>query len=84
MTWPHPSSRPWAYGGELARFAGLRAVHGPTVPDGAGTAGPQLVRLLHDLNTAEQPTWAWPLPGGEDQRRQAAREVTAGQDWPRV
>jgi hypothetical protein len=31
---------------ELARFAELRAVHGPTVPDGAASAGPQLVRTL--------------------------------------
>lgn len=65
------------YEGELARFAELRAVHGPTVPDGAATAGPQLVRLLHDLNTAKQPTWAWPLPGGEDQWHRIAREVKA-------
>ncbi|MFE0644934.1 hypothetical protein ACFW2Y_25480 [Streptomyces sp. NPDC058877] len=28
------------YTDELARFAGLRAVHGPTVPDGTATAGP--------------------------------------------
>ncbi|MEU7580141.1 hypothetical protein AB0B50_21390 [Streptomyces sp. NPDC041068] len=70
------------YENELARFAELRAVHGPTVPDGAATAGPQLVRLLHDLNTAEQPTWAWPLPGGEDQWHRTAREVTADQGWP--
>ncbi|MER5297469.1 hypothetical protein ABT382_36485 [Streptomyces pharetrae] len=69
------------YENELARFARLRAVHGPTVPDGAATAGPQLVRLLHDLNTVEQPTWAWPLPGGEAQWRRIAREVTAG--WNR-
>jgi hypothetical protein len=69
---------------ELARFAELRAVHGPTVPDGAATAGPQLVRLLHDLNTAEQPTWAWPLPGGEGQWRRIAREVTPGKGWPRT
>ncbi|MFI8770520.1 hypothetical protein ACIGN6_37265 [Streptomyces sp. NPDC053792] len=72
------------YEDELARFAELRTVHGPTVPDGAATAGPQLVRLLHDLNTAEQPTWAWPLPGGEDQWRRIAREVTAGHDWPHI
>ncbi len=72
------------YAYELARFAQLRAVHGPTVPDGAATAGPQLARLLHDLNTAQQPTWAWPLPGGDDQWRRVAREVTARQDWPRI
>ncbi|MER6604200.1 hypothetical protein ACH4TM_12040 [Streptomyces parvus] len=72
------------YEGELARFAGLRAVHGSTVPDGAATVGPQLVRLLHDLDTAEQPTRAWPLPGGESQWRHVTRQVTAGQDWPRV
>lgn len=70
------------YEHELARFAELRAVHGPTVPDGAATAGPQLVRLLHDLNIAEQPTWAWPLPGGEAQWRHIAHEVTTSQDWP--
>ncbi|MGW2557468.1 hypothetical protein [Streptomyces sp. NPDC001635] len=70
------------YENELARFAELRAVHGPAVPDGAATAGPQLVRLLHDLDSAEQPTWAWPLPGGEAQWRCAASEVTNGQDWP--
>lgn len=71
-----------SYEDELERFAELRAVHGPTVPDGAATAGPQLVRALHHLNTGERPTWAWPLPGGEDQWRRIAREVTAGHDWP--
>ncbi|GGX90641.1 hypothetical protein [Streptomyces fructofermentans] len=70
------------YEGELARHARLRAVHGPTVPDGTTTAGPQLARLLGDLSRAEQPTWAWPLPGGEDQWHRIAREVTAGGDWP--
>lgn len=70
------------YEDELARFADLRTIHGPTVPDGAGTAGPQLVRLLHDLNTAEQPTWALPLPGGLTQWRRIAVEVTNRQDWP--
>lgn len=73
-----------SYEDELTRFAELRAVHGPTVPDGAATAGPRLVRLLHDLNTAEQPTWSWPLPGGEGQWHRIAREVTAGQGWPRI
>ncbi|WP_392666850.1 hypothetical protein [Streptomyces sp. LN785] len=72
------------YEAELARFAELRAVHGPTIPDGTATAGPQLVRILHDLNTTQQPTWAWPLPGGEAQWRRIALEVTAGQDWPRI
>ncbi|MEU7539731.1 hypothetical protein AB0B30_37350 [Streptomyces narbonensis] len=67
---------------ELARFAKLRAVRGPIVPDGAATAGPRFVRLLHDLGTAEQPTWL--LPGGEAHWRGIAREVTAGQDWPRT
>ncbi|WP_406859169.1 hypothetical protein ABZO31_02395 [Streptomyces sp. HUAS MG47] len=70
------------YEDELARLAELRAVHGPTVPDGAATAGPQLVRLLHDLDAAEQPTWAWPLPGGEERWLRLAGEVTAGRDWP--
>ncbi|MFH9727228.1 hypothetical protein ACH4M4_30305 [Streptomyces sp. NPDC017254] len=72
------------YEAEPARFAALRAVHGPTVPDGAATAGPRLARLFHDLDTAEQRTWAWPLPGGEAAWRRVRREVTAGRDWPRV
>ncbi|GAA3399239.1 hypothetical protein GCM10017752_67070 [Streptomyces roseoviridis] len=70
------------YESELTRFAELRAVRGPTVPDGAATAGPQLVRLLHDLNTTQQPTWAWPLPGGEVRWHRIAREVTTGRGWP--
>ncbi|WP_055601956.1 hypothetical protein [Streptomyces aureus] len=72
------------YEDELARFAELRAVHGPTVPDGAATAGAQLARLLQELNTGRQPTWAWPLPGGEAEWHRISREVTAGQDWPAV
>jgi hypothetical protein len=72
------------YEDELARFAELRAVHGPAVPNGATTAGPQLARLLHDLNTAQQRTWAWPLPGGEKQWCHIARDVTASQNWPCV
>ncbi len=72
------------YEDELARFAELRTAHGPTVPDGTATAGPRLARLLNDLNTAQQPTWAWPLPGGEDQWRRVAREVTAAQGWPHI
>ncbi|MFE1443493.1 hypothetical protein [Streptomyces sp. NPDC058739] len=52
---------------ELARFAELRAVHGPTVPDGTAIAGPQLARVLQSLTTTERPTWSWPLPGGEQQ-----------------
>ncbi|WP_262413930.1 hypothetical protein [Actinacidiphila acidipaludis] len=44
------------YAVELRRFAALRATHGPAVPDGTATAGPQLARRLHDLTTAEQPT----------------------------
>ncbi|MFD9590735.1 hypothetical protein ACFWBM_39305 [Streptomyces sp. NPDC059980] len=70
------------YESELARFAELRAIHGRAVPDGAATAGPQLARSLDDLNTAPQPTWAWPLPGGESQWRRIARDVTAREDWP--
>ncbi|WMX43621.1 hypothetical protein [Streptomyces roseicoloratus] len=70
------------YEGELARFAELRAVHGPTVPDGAATAGPRLVRRLHDLDTVPRSTWSWPLPGGEDAWRRIAREATAGRRWP--
>ncbi|MFE5792237.1 hypothetical protein ACFQ8C_06590 [Streptomyces sp. NPDC056503] len=72
------------YAYELARFAELRAVHGPTVPDGAATAGPQLLRRLHDLDTAVRPTWSWPLPGGESQWHRIAREVTTGKDWLRT
>ncbi|MFJ9054942.1 hypothetical protein [Streptomyces sp. NPDC102409] len=72
------------YAYELARFAELRAVHGPTVPDGAATAGPQLARLLHGLNTTKQPTWAWPLPGGEGEWRRVAREATVGEGWIRT
>ncbi|WP_432187205.1 hypothetical protein [Streptomyces sp. Tue6028] len=68
------------YERELARFAELRAVHGPAVPDGAAIAGPQLVRRLHELDAAAQLTWAWPLPGGQAQWRRIAREVTSGQD----
>ncbi|MDA5282188.1 hypothetical protein [Streptomyces sp. Isolate_45] len=73
-----------AYEYELARHAELRAVHGPTVPDGAATAGPRLGRRLQDLKTVEQPTWAWPLPGGEGEWRRIAREVTAGTGRPRT
>ncbi|MFI0240218.1 hypothetical protein [Streptomyces sp. NPDC016845] len=54
-------------------------MHGPAAPDGAAGAGPHLARVLHDLATAPQPTWAWPLPGGERQWRRIAREVAA--DW---
>ena len=77
-----------SYERELARFAGLRTLHGPTLPDGAATAGPQLVRLLHELNTATRLTWARPLPGGEERWRRIAKDVTCGRDvsrgrWPR-
>ncbi|MEV7373896.1 hypothetical protein AB0O51_23835 [Streptomyces sp. NPDC090301] len=71
-----------SYEDELARFAELRAVHGPTVPDGAATAGPQLARRLHDLSTSGRPTWCLPLPGGEAEWHRLRREATAGQDWP--
>ncbi|MER6471218.1 hypothetical protein [Streptomyces collinus] len=73
-----------AYGDELARFAGLRAVHGHTVPDGAATAGPRLARRLRDLDAAVRPTWAWPLPCGEERWRGVAHEVTGGREWPRA
>ncbi|MFJ3640099.1 hypothetical protein ACIPRD_10135 [Streptomyces sp. NPDC090108] len=73
-----------SYERELARFAALRAVHGPTVPDGAATAGPRLARSLHDLATKARPTWSWPLPGGEPEWRRIEREVTAGRAWPRL
>lgn len=60
------------YAHELARFERLRALHGPTVPDGTAFAGPQLARRLAALRVDEQPTWAWPLP---DALRDAA-------EWP--
>lgn len=69
------------YEAELARFAELRAIHGAVVPDGAAIAGPSLARRLHELHTAPQRTWAWPLPGGEARWRGVAREVTAHQGW---
>ncbi|MFI1255115.1 hypothetical protein ACH4U6_15180 [Streptomyces netropsis] len=63
-----------AYEAELARFAELRAVRGPGVPDGAGTAGPVLARRLLALRAEHRPTWAWPLPGGIEQWHRVARE----------
>ncbi|MFI1768321.1 hypothetical protein ACH41H_40630 [Streptomyces sp. NPDC020800] len=71
------------YEAELARFADLRAVHGAAVPDGAAVAGPSLARRLRELRTAQRPTWAWPLPGGEDRWRRVAREGTGGR-WAAV
>jgi hypothetical protein len=65
------------YEAELARFAELRTAHGPAVPDGAAIAGPSLARDLQELHTAQRPTWAWPLPGGESEWHRVAREVTA-------
>ena len=59
------------------------ADHGPTVPDGAALAGPQLVRLLDDLNTARLPAWAWPLPGGVRRWDRIVHEATGGRGWPR-
>ncbi|WP_329284202.1 hypothetical protein [Streptomyces sp. NBC_00691] len=70
------------YASELARFAGLRAVHGPTVPDGAAGAGPRLARTLHGLRTRGRPTWCLPLPGGEAEWHRLTHEATAGRDWP--
>ncbi|MFF9623661.1 hypothetical protein [Streptomyces griseosporeus] len=70
-----------SYERELTRFAGLRAAHGPAVPDGAAVAGPQFARRLHHLHTAQRPTWAWPLPGGEERWGRIAREVTGGAAW---
>ncbi|WP_171166542.1 hypothetical protein [Streptomyces sp. I05A-00742] len=69
------------YEAELARFAGLRAVHGSAVPDGAAVAGPSLARRLRELPTAPRRTWAWPLPGGEVRWRRVAREVTGDRKW---
>ncbi|MEU8880003.1 hypothetical protein [Streptomyces hydrogenans] len=64
-----------AYEHELARFAGLRALHGPTVPDGTAEAGPELSRRLRDLHTGQQPTWCWPLTGGEPRWHRLAQEA---------
>lgn len=69
------------YEAELSRFAGLRSLYGAAVPDGAALAGPILARRLQDLHTAQRPSWAWPLPGGEHQWRRIAREAT-GSQWP--
>lgn len=70
-----------SYESELARFAELRTIHGAAVPDGAAIAGPSLAHRLRELHTAQRPTWAWPLPGGEVQWLRIAREVTANQKW---
>lgn len=70
-----------AYEAELERFTELRTVHGAAVPDGAALAGPPLARRLRELHTAQRPTWAWPLPGGEAEWRRVAQEVTVGQRW---
>ncbi|WP_428936212.1 hypothetical protein [Streptomyces sp. ACT015] len=64
---------------ELARFSVLRALHGPAVPDGAALAGPVLARRLAALDVAVEPTWAWPLPGGEAAWRRIADAVTAAE-----
>ncbi|NNN34793.1 hypothetical protein HLK59_31415 [Streptomyces sp. S3(2020)] len=68
-----------AYETELDRFAALRALHGPTIPDGATLAGPPLAHRLRELHTAQRPTWAWPLPGGETEWHRIARETRADQ-----
>ncbi|MFI8003576.1 hypothetical protein [Streptomyces sp. NPDC086010] len=70
------------YEHELDRHAELRGVHGSTVPDGAATAGPQLGRLLRELDTAARPTWAWPMAGGDEEWCRIAHEVTGGRKWP--
>ncbi|MFE1268218.1 hypothetical protein [Streptomyces sp. NPDC058758] len=68
------------YEDELDRFARLRALHGPTVPDGTALAGPRLARRLEELRTTERPTWSWPLPGGEARWHDLAREAGFPQD----
>lgn len=67
-----------SYKSELARSAEPRAAHGPAVPDGAATAGPRLVRLLHHVTTAHQRPGARPLSGGEEQWRRVPHEVAVG------
>jgi hypothetical protein len=69
------------YEAELARFTALRAAHGPAVPDGAGYAGPALVRRLDELRTARRPTWAWPLPGGAEEWGRIARGAVGDGAW---
>ncbi|MFI7012373.1 hypothetical protein [Streptomyces sp. NPDC050145] len=71
-----------AYESELARFAGLRAARGSSVPDGAALMGPILARRLRALDTAGRPTWSWPLPGGAPEWDRIADEVTNGLEWP--
>ncbi|MFI5530134.1 hypothetical protein ACIA8O_16475 [Kitasatospora sp. NPDC051853] len=71
-----------AYQDTLTRFANLRTLHGPAVPDGATPAGAELARRLHTLDTAERPTWSWPLPGGTPRWTELATRATAGRPWP--
>jgi hypothetical protein len=70
-----------AYEVEVARFTELRSIHGLGIPDGAGAAGPVLARRLDELRTEHRPTWAWPLPGGEQEWHRAARGHTATGSW---
>jgi hypothetical protein len=70
-----------AYEVEVARFTELRAIHGPGIPDGAGAAGPVLARRLDELRTGHRPTWAWPLPGGEQEWHRVARGHRAAGSW---
>ncbi|MCX4639043.1 hypothetical protein OG775_28645 [Streptomyces platensis] len=67
-----------AYEAELTRFAELRVLHGPGIPDGAEFAGPALTRRLDAARTGRRPTWAWPLPGGTAEWTRIAHEHTAG------
>ncbi|WP_327351755.1 hypothetical protein [Streptomyces sp. NBC_01304] len=68
-----------AYETELARWAELRATHGPRIPDGTEQAGHALARRLTELHTGHRPTWAWPLPGGS-----AAWERIAAEHAPHL
>ncbi|MER5887480.1 hypothetical protein ABT160_27005 [Streptomyces sp. NPDC001941] len=71
------------YAYELERFARLRDRHGPTVPDGTVTAGPQLARLIAGVEAGRRPTLAWPLPGGTEEWEHTVAQVTGRRRWPR-
>ncbi|WP_137992266.1 hypothetical protein [Streptomyces vilmorinianum] len=69
-----------AYEAELDRYSALMARHGPAVPDGAGIAGPLLARRLEELRRGNRPSWAWPLPGGEQEWQRVVRDLSTRTD----
>ncbi|MFF8605894.1 hypothetical protein ACF06X_08150 [Streptomyces sp. NPDC015346] len=68
------------YEAELARYSALMARHGPAVPDGAEIAGGILARRLEELRTGSRPSWAWPLPGGEQAWHRIVRDLSTSTD----